>query len=115
MCSLLLVFMVGLSMLQIIGRYCFKNSLPFSESLLTFSFVWLVLLASAYGFGKKSHLSMSFLREKWERHSPALQLAFSVGNELLVMAFALVVLGVGGIQITRLTLTQEIPDRKSVV
>lgn len=102
-CVLLFVFMTIIGTYQIITRYVFQAPSTISEELLTYSFTWMALLATAYVFGKRDHMRMEFIADKL-KGKPALVL--SIISELLVMAFAAFVLLYGGIRITKLTMTQ---------
>lgn len=52
-CIFLFALMVVIGSYQIITRYFFNTPSTFSEELLTYSFTWMSLLASAYVFGKR--------------------------------------------------------------
>ncbi|MEI3188069.1 MAG: TRAP transporter small permease subunit [Lachnospiraceae bacterium] len=49
---------------QIVTRYFFNSPSTVSEELLTYTFTWMALLASAYVFGKRDHMRMGFLADK---------------------------------------------------
>ena len=49
---------------QIVTRYFFNRPSTVSKELLTYSFTWMALLASAYVFGKRDHMIMGFLADK---------------------------------------------------
>ena len=51
---------------QIVTRYFFNRPSTVSEELLTYSFTWMALLASAYVFGKRDHMRMGFLADKFD-------------------------------------------------
>ena len=102
-CSVLFAFITCVGTYQIVVRYVFNKPSTVSEELLTYSFTWLALLAAALVFGKKDHMRMSFIADKFKGKK-----AVSIGivSELLVMLFAALVLVYGGISITKLTTTQ---------
>lgn len=88
---------------QIITRYFFNKPSTISEELLTYTFAWMSLLASAYVFGKRDHMRMSFLADKIT--GPVKKyLQFAI--EILTFAFAAVVMVYGGCSITKLTMIQ---------
>ena len=60
----LFVLMTVIGTYQIITRYCFNHPSTVSEELLTYSFTWMALLASAYVFGKRDHMRMGFLADQ---------------------------------------------------
>ncbi|MBS6646831.1 MAG: TRAP transporter small permease [Clostridiaceae bacterium] len=88
---------------QIMTRYFFNRPSTVSEELLTYSFTWMSLLAAAYVFGKRDHMRMAFLADKI---SGKKRVWLEIGIEILIFLFAGVVMLYGGIQITRLTMSQ---------
>lgn len=102
-CVLLFVFITIVGFYQIITRYVFNSPSTVSEELLIFSFTWLSLLASALVFGKKEHMRMSFLVDKF---TGVKAMYLSIITEIVIFIFAVVVLLYGGIKITSLTMTQ---------
>ena len=61
---LLFAFMTVIGTYQIVTRYVFNRPSTVSEELLTYSFTWMSLLASAYVFGKRDHMRMGFMADK---------------------------------------------------
>ena len=61
-CLFMLMTIIGTY--QIVTRYFFNKPSTVSEELLTYSFTWMALLASAYVFGKRDHMRMGFLADK---------------------------------------------------
>ena len=88
---------------QIVTRYFFNRPSTVSEELLTYSFTWMSLLASAYVFGKRDHMRMGFLADKFT--GPGRRY-LEAAIDLLTFAFAGVVMVYGGISITKLTMIQ---------
>ena len=88
---------------QIVTRYFFNRPSTVSEELLTYSFTWMALLASAYVFGKRDHMRMGFLADKITG-TPRKVLETAI--DFLTFAFAAVVMVYGGISITKLTMIQ---------
>ncbi len=60
----LFAFMTLIGTYQIVTRYFFNRPSTVSEELLTYSFTWMSLLASAYVFGKRDHMRMGFLADQ---------------------------------------------------
>lgn len=58
----LLIFSV-LTILQVIMRYIFQNSLSWSEELARYAFVWFVYISASYAVKRQSHVKLSFLVE----------------------------------------------------
>lgn len=88
---------------QIVVRYFFNRPSTISEELLTYSFSWMALLAAAYVFGKRDHMRMAFLADKISGNG---KLALEVIIEILIVLFAGIVMVYGGINITKLTMSQ---------
>lgn len=99
----LFIFMTLIGSYQIITRYLFNKPSTVSEELLTYSFTWMALLASAYVFGKRDHMRMGFLADKLT--GPARRY-LEIAIDILVFALSAVVMVYGGIAITKLTLIQ---------
>ena len=100
----LFMLMTLIGTYQIVTRYFFKRPSTVSEELLTYSFTWMALLASAYVFGKRDHMRMGFLADKITGNvRKYLELAI----DLLTFAFAGIVMVYGGTAITKLTMIQN--------
>ena len=103
-CILLFAFMVIIVTYQILVRYIFNSPSTVSEELLTYSFTWMSLFAAAYVFGKREHMRMGFLADKLNKKK--LTILNSI-IEIIIIAFALIVMVYGGISITSLSMTQK--------
>ena len=82
-CIFLFALMVVVGSYQIITRFIFNNPSTISEELLTYSFAWMAMLA------------------------PAQRKVLEIVLEVLVVAFAAIVLIYGGFNIMGLTMTQK--------
>ena len=103
-CVFLFAVMVIVGTYQIVTRFVFNNPSTISEELLTYTFAWMAMFASALVFGKRDHMRMSFLVDK----IPAPQRkVLEIIIEVLVVAFAVIVLIYGGFTIMGLTMTQK--------
>ena len=102
-CIALFAFMVLIGTYQILVRYIFNSPSTVSEELLTYSFTWMSLFAASYVFGKRDHMRMEFFAQRFTGKA---KLALEVTTEALVLAFAAIVMVYGGVEITRLTMTQ---------
>lgn len=100
----LFVFMTLIGSYQIVTRYFFNKPSTVSEELLTYSFTWMALLASAYVFGKRDHMRMGFLADQL---TGATRKYLEIGIDLLSFLLAAVVMVYGGIAITKLTMIQK--------
>lgn len=103
-CAVIFAAMVVIGSYQIITRFIFKSPSTVSEELLTYSFTWMALLASAYVFGKRDHMRMGFMADK---AGPGGQKVLSIISEVLVMLLAASVMIYGGVTIMDLTMTQS--------
>lgn len=102
-CAFIFAVMVVVGTYQIATRYFFNRPSTVSEELLTYSFTWMALLASAYVFGKRDHMRMGFLADKVTGMPRKI---LEIVIELLVMLLAGSVLVYGGYNIMQLTMTQ---------
>lgn len=88
---------------QILSRYVYGRPSTVSEELLTYSFAWMALLASSYVFGRGDHMRMAFLAEKTRGRT---RLLLGLTGDLLGFGFSAVVMTWGGLEITKLAMTQ---------
>lgn len=103
LCSALLVFMTLAAAWQVISRYVLSKPSTATEELTLISFVWMALFAAAYVFGKKEHMRMSFILDRFNENS---KMKFSIVAEVVTLLFALLVLVFGGIKICGLSMSQ---------
>lgn len=103
-CAVIFAAMVVIGTYQIVTRFIFKNPSTVSEELLTYSFTWMALLASAFVFGKRDHMRMGFLADKLNAVG---QKVLHIISEVLVMVLAGSVMIYGGVTIMDLTMTQS--------
>lgn len=96
--------MVVIGTYQIVTRFIFNSPSTVSEELLTYSFTWMALLATAYVFGKRDHMRMGFLADKFNSNTRKL---LSILSEILIMILAGAVMVYGGFTIVQLTMTQS--------
>lgn len=102
-CASLFGVMTIVGTYQIVVRYFFNKPSTVSEELLTYSFAWMALFAASYVFGKRGHMKMTFLVDKFP---DKLRRIWEIILELLILIFSAVVLVYGGINIMRLTMSQ---------
>lgn len=103
-CAFIFAAMVVIGTYQIVTRFIFNSPSTISEELLTYSFTWMALLATAYVFGKRDHMRMGFLADKF---GPGVQKALAILAEILIMVLAGFVMIYGGFTIMQLTMTQS--------
>nr|WKN35749.1 TRAP transporter small permease [Tunicatimonas sp. TK19036] len=80
--------------LQVISRYLFQSPLGFTDELAGYLLIWLGLLGSAYATGERQHLAIDLISGSF---SPQNKRYLDILINFLVVAFAIGVLGVGGI------------------
>ena len=103
-CAVIFAAMVVIGTYQIVTRFIFRRPSTVSEELLTYSFTWMALLASAYVFGKRDHMRMGFAADKLGKGG---QKILSIVSEILIMIMAGSVMVYGGLTIMQLTMTQS--------
>ena len=89
----LLAVTLILSFLQVVARYIFLVSTPWSEELARLFFVWGVFLGAAVGVKRNLHTRVDFLFQRLSARASALVL---VGMDLLVTVMAVVMVLYGG-------------------
>ena len=103
-CGLVFAIMVVIGTYQIVARYFFNRPSTVSEELLTYSFTWMALLASAYVFGKRDHMRMGFIADQITGMPKKV---LEVLIELLIIAMVCGIMIFGGFSIMDLTMTQK--------
>lgn len=103
-CGLMFALMVVIGTYQIVARYFFNRPSTVSEELLTYSFTWMALLASAYVFGKRDHMRMGFIADQITGTPRKI---LEVLIELLIIAMVCGIMIFGGFSIMDLTMTQK--------
>ncbi len=93
----LIIVMVLLVLWQVVARYALNNPSTFSETLTRYLFVWLVLVTATYAFGKREHMYISALNDKFKGVSKTI---VNVFIEALTILFSLCVMVYGGCVIT---------------
>ena len=66
---IILTVMVFVALWQVASRYVFNSPSTISEELLRYCLIWLAMLGSAYMFGLREHISMTFLVEKFNENA----------------------------------------------
>ena len=92
-CAFMLAFMTIVATYQVFARYVLKSPSTMSEDILSYSFVWTSLLATALVFGERDHMNLTFLVDKTK---PLVQLILSLFSEVLIVIIAVVVFLFGG-------------------
>jgi TRAP-type C4-dicarboxylate transport system permease small subunit len=102
--ALLAILMAGMVLAvlwQVFARFILRAPSSVTEELVRFGLIWLGLLGASYGFGKRSHLAIDLLARSLRRRQ---RVVLSLAVEVLVVAFAFLVLIFGGARLVELTL-----------
>lgn len=91
-------------LVQVFSRFILNQSFAFTEELARFSLIWLSILGAAYLSGKREHLSMDFLYQKFSTTQKKKVLIFI---EITIFLFALAVMVIGGFNLVYITLHLE--------
>lgn len=106
--EIMLVAIFGLLVIDVLGqvfsRYILNQSFAFTEELARFSLIWLSILGAAYLSGKREHLAMDFMYQKF---SPQLKKKVLIFIEISIFLFALIVMVIGGFNLVYTTLHLE--------
>lgn len=89
---------------QVFSRYLLGTSFTWTEEFARFALIWMTILGAAYLTGKKEHLSMDFLYQKF---SDSNKRKASILIEVLIFLFALIVMFIGGLNLVYTTLHLE--------
>lgn len=89
---------------QVFSRYVLGTSFTWTEEFARFALIWMTILGAAYLTGKKEHLSMDFLYQKF---SDSNKRKASILIEVLIFLFALIVMFIGGLNLVYTTLHLE--------
>lgn len=100
---IILTIMVFVALWQVASRYVFNSPSTISEELLRYCLIWLAMLGSAYIFGLREHMSMTFFVEKFDEDT---RYELSILSEVVIIIFSVAVLVYGGVNITLLTMKQ---------
>lgn len=91
--SVFVVAMVLVALWAIFSRHFLATPASFTTEFLRFALLWTSLLAAAYCFGKKAHLSITFVKNKFRGKG---LISIEVLTELVIIFFAAAVLIYGG-------------------
>ncbi|MDU4889334.1 MAG: TRAP transporter small permease [Clostridium sp.] len=103
MCTGIMGIMVIAVCWQVITRYVLKNPSTMTEELLRYMLIWTTMTGAAYAYGRRKHLSITFLTKKL---SPVLQKVFDIGVQIITISFSVIVLLGGGGRLFRTAIGQ---------
>lgn len=92
-CIAIMAILTILVTYQVVTRYVFDSPSAVSEVLSRYMFVWLVLIGSAYVFGLREHMAITYVRDKF---SPKVGVVVDILTEWCIAIFAFVVMWQGG-------------------
>ncbi|NME35517.1 MULTISPECIES: TRAP transporter small permease [Fusobacterium] len=92
-CIVIMGVMTLLVTWQVITRYFFNNPSIVTEQTSQYLFVWLVMYGSAYVFGKREHMQISFVRDL---ASPPIRKIIDIIQEIIITIFVITVMIYGG-------------------
>lgn len=102
-CATAFSVMTLLTVWQVLTRYLLNNPSTWSEELASYIFAWVTILGAAYVFGKREHMSIPVLVERFSENT---QRKLAIVSEIIVLVFAIVIMIYGGISITSLGMGQ---------
>lgn len=100
---LLITVMVLLVSWQVFARYVLNSPSSFSETLTRYLFVWLVIVTATYAFGKRDHMCITYLKDKF---SGKIKSMVDIVIEILTLLFSVTIMIYGGAMITRMQMVQ---------
>ncbi|MEW6662501.1 MAG: TRAP transporter small permease [Bacillota bacterium] len=81
--AFLITVAIVVGFMQVTSRFIFKSSLPWSEELLRFVFIWVTFLGASVAVREKAHVSVSVLLHKlpvpFQKAGIVAGLLFSIG------------------------------------
>lgn len=89
----LTLLMLGCVVWQVVARYALGVSTSATDEIARFTFIWVSLLGATYVLGKRGHIAITGLVDMLPAR---LRGGVEIAIALLVVAFAVAVLGVGG-------------------
>lgn len=92
-CIIIMGVMTMLVTWQVITRYVFNNPSVITEQTSQYLFVWLIMYGSAYVFGKREHMQISFVRDKAPK---CVRKIIDIFQEIVTTIFVLGVMIYGG-------------------
>lgn len=100
-CVALLSVCVVVGIMQVVARFILQSSIPWSEELLRFCFVWLTFLGVGLGLNTNTHMSVEFFTSIMPKR---------VRNILMVVVSVLVLIFCTSVFVNSLTVIQMAID-----
>lgn len=102
-CAASFAVMTLLTVWQVLTRYLMNNPSTWSEELTSYIFAWVTILGAAYVFGKREHMVIPVIIERFSIEN---QRKLAIFSEITIFLFAIIILVYGGISITLLGMGQ---------
>lgn len=102
-------FTVIVIFIQVLMRYIFSNSLPWSEEIARYAFIWMIYIGVSYGAKKNKHLSVDVFSELFGQKG---KIVIGMLANLCFFVFALVIAYYGAdivMKITRESAAMQLP------
>lgn len=93
LCTIIMGIMVIAVCWQVFTRFVLKDPSTVTEEMLRYLLVWTTMVGAAYAYGRRKHLSIGIVMKKL---SPSAQKWLDIGVQLVVIAFCVVVMLMGG-------------------
>ena len=90
---IIMILMIILVTWQVITRYFLNKPSIVSEQLAQYLFVWLIMYVSAYVFGKREHMQITFIRDL---ASQKVKTIIEIIQEIMITIFVIGVMIYGG-------------------
>lgn len=95
--AFLLVVMTLLVLYQVFTRYVLDDPADFTEELVRYFLIWTGFIGAAYAFTTRQHMALVFVRDRFPGRARRWLMAFT---DALVLVFALVLIVIGGAQLS---------------
>lgn len=95
--------MVAITTWQVVARYIFKSPSTWSEELVSYMFAWASLFGACLVTGERGHMNIPVLTEKLPESG---QRVLAIIGEIIAFLFSVIILLLGGMQITQLAMGQ---------
>ena len=96
LCTILLVLMTFLVLLQVFSRYVLNDPTSFTEELVRYLLIWTGFVGAAYAFSSRDHMALTFVRDKFDDST---RRAITVIVDVIILIFAFFILVLGGIKL----------------
>lgn len=97
LCTIFLVVMTLLVLWQVFSRYVLGAPSAFTEELVRYCLIWTGFIGAAYAFSARAHMQLTIVRDQF---SPEARTKINAVVDLIILAFALVFMVVGGTRLT---------------